>query len=59
MRKFFMVFAMFLFTVNGLKAQGILTGYMEIYQNFFFLDSNILSQPIPPQYYKQLSSTDA
>lgn len=59
MRKFFMAFAMFLCTVNGLKAQGILTGDMEIYQNFFFLDSNILSQPIPPQYYKQLSSTDA
>ncbi|MFN3530626.1 MAG: DUF6029 family protein [Bacteroidia bacterium] len=41
------------------KAQGVITGDLEVFQNFFFLDSAILSDPIPPQYYQQLSSTDA
>jgi hypothetical protein len=38
---------------------GRITGDFELFQNFFFLDSNILSNPIPPQYYQQLSSTEA
>ncbi len=42
-----------------IKAQGVITGDLEVFQNFFFLDSTILSDPIPPQYYQQLSSTDA
>lgn len=41
------------------KAQGVISGDLELFQNFFFLDSAILSNPIPPQYYQQLSSTDA
>jgi hypothetical protein len=41
------------------QSQGVVTGDLELFQNFFFLDSAILSDPIPPQYYQQLSSTDA
>ena len=29
---------------------GHITGDFEMFQNFFFLDSNLLSTPIPPQY---------
>lgn len=42
-----------------IHAQGVVTGDLELFQNFFFLDSAVLSNPIPPQYYQQLSSTDA
>lgn len=42
-----------------IHAQGVITGDLELFQNFFFLDSAVLSNPIPPQYYQQLSSTDA
>ncbi len=62
MYKFFTAVAMalcFCAISRQTVAQGTLTGDLELYQNFFFLDSNILSQPIPPQYYQQLSSTDA
>ncbi len=62
MYKFFMAVAMVFLLFAGNQraaAQGTLTGDLELYQNFFFLDSSILSQPIPPQYYQQLSSTDA
>jgi hypothetical protein len=44
---------------SKLHAQGTVSGDLELFQNFFFLDSNLLSQPIPPQYFQQLSSTDA
>ena len=37
---------------------GQFSGDLELFQNVFFLDSNLLSNPIPPQYYQQLSSTD-
>lgn len=62
MYKFFMALAValsFCAFSRPASAQGTLSGDLELYQNFFFLDSNILSQPIPPQYYQQLSSTDA
>ena len=38
---------------------GQFSGDLEWFQNVFFLDSSVLSDPIPPQYYQQLSSTDA
>ncbi|MFM8786835.1 MAG: DUF6029 family protein, partial [Bacteroidota bacterium] len=38
---------------------GQFSGDLEWFQNVFFLDSSVLSNPIPPQYYQQLSSTDA
>ncbi len=38
---------------------GVLTGDIQLNQNFFSLDSNILTPPIPPQYSQQLSSTEA
>ena len=53
----------FLFLTLPAKAQneggtGTVSGDLELFQNVFFLDSTILSDPIPPQYYQQLSSTD-
>ena len=53
----------FLFLTLRAKAQneggtGTVSGDLELFQNVFFLDSTILSDPIPPQYYQQLSSTD-
>ena len=49
----------FIFYSPLANAQGVISGDLELYQNFYFLDSAILSKPIPPQYYQQLSSTDA
>lgn len=55
------IFALLILAVIQVSGQnkGVLTGDVEIFQNFYFLDSAILSDPIPPQYYQQLSSTDA
>lgn len=55
---------LFLCLLGGMQAyetnaQGVVTGDLELFQNFFFLDSSVLSNQIPPQYYQQLSSTDA
>lgn len=44
---------------NRAKGQGVLSGDLQVNQNFYFLDSNVLTLPIPPQYYQQLSSTEA
>lgn len=43
---------------RNMLGNGQFSGDLELFQNVFFLDSNLLSNPIPPQYYQQLSSTD-
>ena len=46
-------------SIFSARAQTNFSGSLQLQQNFFVLDSSVLSRPIPPQYYKQLSSTDA
>nr|MBM3932565.1 hypothetical protein [Sphingomonadales bacterium] len=56
-----LVWIVLLITILPARAQyegGTVSGDLELFQNVFFLDSTILSDPIPPQYYQQLSSTD-